>query len=143
MKRLAWVATILLLGLATPALAQRPAKAPEPRLPAAVSPGEVSLAPGEVTPTPEMWFYQQELRQREDPKNGVHEKAQFRSTQRQSRLASRQWFGLSNSRPVAGSDPIHGDYSPHWTSNNSAFPARWTAVSPTLVVQRPEGRTTY
>jgi hypothetical protein len=97
-----------------------------------------SISPGELTPTPEMWFYEQNMRQHQDPKTGVREKAEFRSAQRQDRMASRRWFGLSNLRPTAASDPIHGDYSPTWTSNNYQYPNRWSGVNGVTVLVRPE-----
>jgi hypothetical protein len=44
----------------------------------------------------------------------VHEKAQARAAQRQARLASLSWYGMSNSRPQAASTPFTSRYSPVW-----------------------------
>lgn len=117
---------LLLVGL--PALAETPSTT-ELKF-------NTTISPGELTPTPDMWFYEQYMRQRQDPKSGVREKAEFRSVQRQDRMAARKWFGFSNLRPVAGSDPIHGDYSPGWTSNNRQYPYRWSGVNGVTVVER-------
>ena len=82
----------------------------------------------EVKVTPEMWFYDQAMRHYRDPKMAVRANAEFRAEQRQLRLQSMKWFGLSNSRPRASSDPYHGDYSPGWVSNAGYYPWRWSGV---------------
>lgn len=91
---------------------------------------------GQVEPTPEMWFYEQYRQQYQDPQAVVREKAEFRAAQRQRRLAARRWFGLSNARPRANSDPFHGDYSARWTSNNGFYPSRWAGGSGGWVIPR-------
>jgi hypothetical protein len=88
------------------------------------------VSPGELKATPEMWFYDQAMRQYKDPKMAVRAKAEFQAQQRMRRLESMKWFGLSNSRPRASSDPYHGDYSPGWTSNAGYYPWRWSGVGP-------------
>ena len=85
-----------------------------------------SMQTGGVTPTPEMWFYEQYRQQYQDPREAVRQKAEFRANQRQRRLAAMKWFGYSNSRPRCGVDPVVGEWSPAWTSNNAAYPWRWT-----------------
>lgn len=80
---------------------------------------------GHVEPTAEMWFYEQYRQQYDDPRTIVRNKAEFKAEQRQRRLAARRWFGFSNIRPQANSDPFNGDYSPRWTSNNAYYPSRW------------------
>jgi len=87
------------------------------------------VSPGELKATPEMWFYDQAMRRYMDPKMMVYAKANLRAQQRQSRIASMKWFGLSNSRPRASSDPFHNDYSPGWFSNPGFYPYRWSGVS--------------
>ncbi|MHC4398069.1 MAG: hypothetical protein ACYTG0_00140 [Planctomycetota bacterium] len=84
-----------------------------------------TISTGEVTPTPEMWFYQQQVSQYHDPKLAVRQKAEQRSAQRRARIAARKWFGLSNARPTAGTDVVHGDYGPGWTSGSPLYPFRW------------------
>ena len=96
-----------------------------------------SITPGVVQPTPEMWFYEQYRADYQNPEMAVRQKAEFRAMQRQNRVTARQWFGLSNSRPRAASDPYHGEYSPRWTSNNGHYTNRWTAWGPrTTIVTR-------
>lgn len=103
-----------------------------------------NITPGEVAATPEMWFYQQYLSRHDDPKEAVRRKAEFRSSQRDARLASQRWYGVSNSRPTVSTDPIHGEYSAAWASGNLYHPFRWTPVSPVIVVNRfDRSRSTY
>ena len=93
--------------------------------------GAISL--GELQVTPEMWFYEQEMRRYSDPRQMVRAKAEFRSQQRQHRLAALHWFGYSNSRPVANMTPTCGQYQPCWVGN-SATPFHWRGVGGTPVV---------
>ena len=97
----------------------------------------IGISPGEVTATPDMWFYEQSLRQYNDPKSAVRQKAEFRTAERMRRLAALRWFGFSNSRPIAGVDPIHGDYSPYWSSGNVYQPFRWAGGRTSMVVVTP------
>ena len=87
-----------------------------------------AVSTGELKATPEMWFYDQAVRQHLDPKMAVRAKAEFRNEQRQRRIESLKWFGLSNSRPRASSDPYHNDYSAGWVSNLGYYPARWNGM---------------
>ena len=119
----------LLLTIAASGLAQKPT-APD-------APFTNAISVGEVTPTPEMWFYQQSYQEYQDPKAAVRRKAEERSAQRRGRLAAMQWFGFSNSRPRAGTDPVHGDYSPTWASQNMNYPFRWNGYGTAAVVVRP------
>jgi hypothetical protein len=120
MKR--WSAVVFVLSslVATTASAAQPA--------ASSAGTDKAISPGEVAATPEMWFYQQYMRQYQDPKAAVRKQAEFRADQRQRRIAALKWFGYSNQRPRVACDPIHGDYAPHWTSNNDWYPDRWSGV---------------
>jgi hypothetical protein len=122
MRRLAIAFAVPLLLTVGVARAERPA--------AAGLGIDSVVSPGELKATPEMWFYDQALRQYKDPKMAVRASAEFRAEQRMRRLASMRWFGFSNSRPSASSDPYHGDYSPKWTSNPGYYPSRWNGVGP-------------
>jgi hypothetical protein len=102
--------------------------------PAASVGSERTLSPGEVTGTPEMWFYQQYMREYHDPKAAVRRQAEFRAEQRQRRVAALKWFGFSNQRPRASCDPLNSDYSPAWTSNNDWYPDRWTGVGAPWII---------
>jgi hypothetical protein len=120
MTRLGIFAALFLL-MATPLRAERPA-------PGAAT-TESIISPGDVKVTPQMWFYEQAMRNYKDPKMAVRAAADLRADQRQRRIESMKWFGFSNSRPRASSDPFHGDYSPGWVSVPGYFPSRWNGVS--------------
>lgn len=92
-----------------------------------------------VSATPEMWFYEQERNRYEDPKSAVRRKAEFRSSQRASRLATCKWFGIDNSRPTASPTPVTGTYAPTWIGN-TADPYRWSGVGGMPLVVRPLDR---
>ena len=93
-------------------------------------------SPGVLTPTPEMWFYEQERARHDDPKLAIRRRAELRGLQRQDRLASLKWYGLSNSRPSVSITPWFGSYSANWGSN-TPDPMRWRAAPVPLIVQRP------
>jgi hypothetical protein len=133
MKRLLMVLCLVLLVTSSPAWAQQPAGGPPSAKLTIVGP----VSPGDLTPRADAQLHQP------DPgtKLAVREKAEFRAQQRQGRLASRQWFGLSNTRPVATTDPYDSDYSPRWTSNNGYYPFRWSGCSPVIAIL--PGKTTY
>ncbi len=122
MKRLAIVLVLPLLFATGVARAEKP-----------VSSGlgiDTVVSPGELKVTPEMWFYDQAMRQYKDSKMAVRANAEFRAAQRMRRLESMKWFGFSNNRPSVSSDPFHGDYSPRWTANPGYYPSRWNGVGP-------------
>ena len=136
MKRLSIVFAVALACQVGVAQAQKPdaeaAKYPK------TEPRATSL--GDLKPTTEMWFYEQAMRQYQDPKLAVRRNAEFRGQQRQQRLAAMQWYGLSNARPRASSDPIHTEYSPGWASNNVYYPYRWSgSCEPVIVVHSESG----
>ena len=134
MKRLTFALSALFVLVAVPAMAQS-ATPPTPR--PAREPVTLGISPGEVAATPEMWFYQQELQQYQDPKLAVRRKAEYRSAQRQARMAALKWFGFSNQRPTAGVDPYHGDYSPSWTGGNYNYPFHWSGYGAPSVTVYP------
>jgi hypothetical protein len=94
---------------------------------------------GTVTPTPEMWFYEQQVNRYDNPKVMVHERAEWRANQRRSRLAASKWYGISNSRPMVSPFPWFGGYGPFWGSN-TYDPLRWQPSGNTIVVERPTER---
>ncbi len=80
--------------------------------------------------TPEMWLYMQEMHRRDDPREAVRRKAEYRTAQRQRRMAAREWFGYSNARPAVNPDPFSGaGYSAHWSANNAMRPDQWIGNS--------------
>jgi hypothetical protein len=58
--------------------------------------------------------YYQTPTYRPDPRSIVIQRAQARAAQREARLASLSWYGMSNSRPQAASTPFTSRYSPTW-----------------------------
>lgn len=135
MKRLVIVPALVYVLFAVSAMAQQP-RTIEPV--ARQTNDELRLlSPGEVQATPEMWFYEQELRRYNDPKTALRAQAEAKSAQRRARLAAMAWYGYSNSRPQAGIDVVHGHYSPVWVSN-SYSPFNWVgAANPTTVIVAP------
>ncbi|HEY2827964.1 MAG TPA: hypothetical protein VGJ04_10220 [Pirellulales bacterium] len=85
-----------------------------------------AISPGDVTATPEMWFYEQAIRRYDDPKNAVRAAAEFKANQRRARIAAMDWYGYSNSRPASGIDPFAGPLSPTWIGNGYN-PNTWIA----------------
>ncbi len=124
------IAFAALLFLGVPALADKPINTP-------MGFG-ASISPGSVSATPEMWFYEQQMRQYADPKVAVRARAEFRANQRQHRVESMKWFGFSNSRPKDNPELIHADFSPGWSSNNSRYPFRWNGTGRTWVGPAPK-----
>ncbi len=119
-------ALLIVLGMAaSPVMAEKPSTA------APLFSGTIS--PGALTPTPEMWFYEQGMRQYMDPQLAVRQRAEFRANQRDYRLAARRWFGYSNLRPTVGTDSIHSETKPHWSGTNSVYPNRWSGGSAVVV----------
>ena len=96
-------------------------------------------ASGVVTPTVEMWFYEQERSRYDDPKMAVRRRAEMRAQQRQSRLAAQAWYGMSKSRPMVSPTAYPSGYSPYWGSN-TYNPLRWQpGGAATMVVKLPKG----
>jgi hypothetical protein len=128
MKRLVFALVALLMCYAGAASAQN-------RNERGGSERPISL--GELTPTPEMWFYEQARRDYENPKNAVRRKAEYQAAQRQHRLAAQRWFGYNNSRPLAGADPMYGLGSPRWTGNGyDAF--EWRGIGGTTILYKAD-----
>ena len=96
-----------------------------------------TLPTGSVPITPEMWFYEQQLREYLSPKLAVRRSSEFRATQRRNRLAAMQWFGFSNLRPTASPDPWYGEYSPAWVGSSELHPMRWSGAGWSAIVTCP------
>jgi len=135
MKRLSLSLVLLALALTASAGAKDPDPKSKPTNQTAIS------SPGEVSPTPEMWFYQQYLQQHKDPQVLVQQRAEARAAERIHRITSLQWYGMSNSRPRASNDPYNNDYGPTWVSGNELSPNRWSANIHTAVVIFPHEST--
>jgi hypothetical protein len=80
------------------------------------------LAAGNLTPPSttntgeeqqsESWYREQAAKP--DAKAVAQQKAMVRADQRMARMASMQWYGMSNSRPQASGTPFSTRYSPLW-----------------------------
>jgi hypothetical protein len=80
----------------------------------------------------ESWYRQQPPYQ-PSPRTIIHQKALVRYSERQSRLASLAWYGMSNARPTASPTPFTSLYSPVWQQPGGR-PFAWYASSrPTYV----------
>ena len=79
-------------------------------------------------------LYYQQPTYRPDPRAIIHQKAQARAFQRQSRLASLSWYGMSNARPTAAPTPFTSLYSPVWQMPGGRPFAWHTRTWPTYVV---------
>jgi hypothetical protein len=143
MKKLVLMLSIVMTAtVASSVIAQQPSypltKNAPPKLDAKPE-LRVDVSPGELTPTTEMWFYEQEWKRHDDPKQAVRRNAEYDTAQRQLRMSARKWYGFSNLRPAADGMPFCGDYSPAWRSN-TFFPYQWagTTGGTTVVVVRPD-----
>lgn len=88
-----------------------------------------TLPTGSMPITPEMWFYEQQLREYLNPKLAVRRNAEFRSNQRRHRLASMRWFGFSGARPRSETDPWNGGgYGASWVSSSELHPYSWSGA---------------
>jgi hypothetical protein len=139
MTKLAFaISLVSLLAAAAPAVAQEDATAAEPKAPVrhSLRRDDAAQSLGTPSPTLETWLYEQERKRYLDPKEAVRRNAEYRAIQRQRRIESRNWFGYSNSRPIASPNPWYDTYSPMWTGN-SFFPYEWSGVGGPAVVLRP------
>lgn len=62
----------------------------------------------------EQSWYREQSAVKPDSRAIVQQKAQIRAEQRMSRLASMNWYGMSNGRPTGASTPFTSRYSPVW-----------------------------
>lgn len=62
----------------------------------------------------EQSWYREQSTSKPDSRAIVQQKAQIRAEQRMSRLASLQWYGMSNGRPTGAPTPFTSRYSPVW-----------------------------
>lgn len=99
------------------------------------APRRVQISLGELQPTPEMWFYEEFQQQRQDPWVAIRNKAEFRANQRERRIAARDWYGYSASRPTASPTPYNDAYSPYWRGNG-LNPFAWQATTPVTIIER-------
>jgi hypothetical protein len=71
-----------------------------------------------------------------NPRAIIHQNAQTRAQQRQLRMASMAWYGLSNSRPTASPTPFTTLYSPVWQMPGGRPYAWYSTSRPTYLIYR-------
>ena len=82
--------------------------------------------PSGIDASPEMWMYLHEYKRSKDPREAVRAKAITRAKQRQARLESQKWYGLSKSRPGANAMPqMSVFYGQQW-GGLAWSPNQWT-----------------
>src|SRR5439155_15239195 len=72
-----------------------------------------TTAAGEETHE-QSWNREQKVHNKLDARAIVQQKALVRAEQRQERMASMSWYGMSNSRPNAATTPFTSRYSSVW-----------------------------
>jgi hypothetical protein len=60
------------------------------------------------------WNREQKANYRQEARAIVQQKAQARAEQRNDRLATSSWYGISNSRPSGSSTPFTSRYGSSW-----------------------------
>lgn len=105
------LAAIVLSTLLTTAQAQD-FNVVEPRVDAAPEyDSDLVTLPSDSTITPEMWLYVQEMRRYDDPAAAQRRRAEQVAGARRERILSRQWYGVSLSRPTVSPSPTMADYN--------------------------------
>src|SRR5262249_31764441 len=105
MRSLCVVAAFAVVLTASPLFAQQPITpclAATDKTPSTA--GLHVISPGEVAATPEMWFYEQQIRRYDDPTIAFRAISAQKAAERRARLAAMKWYGFSNSRPQASID---------------------------------------
>lgn len=114
-----------------------PAAEPVENYPIAIAPTQhVPLSLGALQPTTEMWFYEQMRQDYNNPTLQVRRNSERAAQERKARLASMEWYGMSNSRPMAYTTPHMYHYSPTWTGSGRR-PWAWNGTpSPVTIDAR-------
>lgn len=111
-----------------------PVREPVESFPIAIAPTQhVPLSLGALQPTTEMWFFEQMRQDYNNPALQVRRNSERAAAERKARLASMEWYGMSNSRPMAYTTPHMYHYSPSWTGS-SRRPWAWTAAPSPVVI---------
>ncbi len=140
---------IMIAASALPAVGQEKVAKPQSvvSMPIAVTPRSLAstesvpvctLPTGSMPVTPEMWFYEQQLREYLSPRLAVRRNAEFKANQRRHRLAAMQWFGFSAARPRSETDPWNGGgYGATWVGGNELYPYQWSGAGWSTIVSYP------
>jgi hypothetical protein len=91
---------------------------------ACMAAGDFMSSPPDDT-TYEQSLYREPPSTKPSPQAIVQQKAMLRADQRQARLASSAWYGMSNSRPNGATTPFTSRYSPMWEMPGGR-PFSWT-----------------
>ncbi len=86
-------------------------------------------------PRDDSWYYHpstEATNNQPSPRQIVQQKAMARSQQRADRIASTNWYGMSNARPTAAPTPFTSMYSPAWQMPGGR-PYAWFAGRPTYI----------
>jgi hypothetical protein len=81
------------------------------------------------------WYYQpsnEPTAYKPNPKMIAQQRAMAYGQQRSNRLAALNWYGMSNSRPIASPTPFTSMYSPAWQSPGGQ-PFAWYPGRPTYI----------
>jgi len=73
----------------------------------------VTTDAGEATQE-QSWNHAQAAKSKQEARTLIQQRAQVRAQQRQDRIASMNWYGMSNSRPNAATTPFTSRYSAVW-----------------------------
>jgi len=104
MNRLIFTATCVGMGVCLWLLATGSAAAQESR-------GRTA----QIDEAEQNWYdYDEPTEYRPNPTAIIQQKAMVRAQQRQARVASMHWYGMSNARPTAAATPFCSMYSPAW-----------------------------
>jgi hypothetical protein len=88
------------------------------------------------TPVEGGYNYDQPTEYQPNPTQIIQQKAMVRAAQRQARIASMQWYGMSNARPTAATTPFCSQYSPSWQMPGGRPYAWYTSGRPVYVLSR-------
>lgn len=92
------------------------------------------LRPSDLSPPSDPWYAQYYTPWAKDARQLIVERAQFQAQQRQLRIASRAWFGISASRPLTTADIMFGDRAAKWVSGSPTRPYHWSYVPPAVIL---------
>src|SRR5829696_9181248 len=76
--------------------------------------GTLMNADAEEESHEQSWNREQKSTQKQDARAIVQQKAQARAEQRNDRMATSSWYGMSNSRPSGSSTPFTSRYGSSW-----------------------------
>ena len=100
------------------------------------SKASVNLSVGTLSPTPEMWFYEQMRQDYNNAELQVRRNAEQEGAQRRARIAARAWYGVSASRPTAHVTPFTYHYSPAWVASSRAPYRPAVPAAPVVIEHR-------